>query len=140
MPQASSKAGFAKIRFCCDQALKDGLGFVWVDTCCIDKTSSTELSEAINSMYRWYKNAEVCYAYLRDISVAAEYQVNNKFPEIDHSRWFKRVRLPNSYILCSNLRHLVVSLSQCHNVPDELLLLTVDRGTQKQGRADLLNF
>jgi hypothetical protein len=47
-----SKAGYNKIRFCAKQAAKDGLQFFWVDTCCIDKSSSAELSEAINSMFR----------------------------------------------------------------------------------------
>ncbi|EPE33336.1 hypothetical protein GLAREA_06348 [Glarea lozoyensis ATCC 20868] len=45
-----------------------GLDYIWVDTCCIDKTSSSELEEAINSMYQWYKNAVVCYAYLVDVT------------------------------------------------------------------------
>lgn len=52
--------GFRKIEYCCQQAVKDGLDWVWVDTCCIDKTSSAELSESINSMFRWYKEASVC--------------------------------------------------------------------------------
>lgn len=51
--QGRDAAGFKKIRFCCQQAQDDGLNFAWVDTCCIDKTSSAELSEAINSMYEW---------------------------------------------------------------------------------------
>lgn len=42
---------FSKIYMTCLQALRDGLDYVWVDTCCIDKSSSAELSEAINSMY-----------------------------------------------------------------------------------------
>lgn len=62
------KAGWAKIRGCCDQALRDNLDYAWVDTCCIDKSSSAELSEAINSMYRWYAEARVCYAYLADVA------------------------------------------------------------------------
>lgn len=61
------KLGYAKIEGCCRQAQKDGLSYVWVDTCCIDKTSSTELSEAINSMFHWYEAAKVCYAYLADV-------------------------------------------------------------------------
>ena len=48
------KAGFDKIRFCGDQATRDGLRYFWVDTCCIDKTNSVELQEAINSMFRWF--------------------------------------------------------------------------------------
>ncbi|KAH7304332.1 heterokaryon incompatibility protein-domain-containing protein [Stachybotrys elegans] len=60
------KQRFAKIRKCCEVARGDGLTHVWIDTCCIDKISSVELSEAINSMFRWYANAEVCYAYEGD--------------------------------------------------------------------------
>ncbi|KAK4206535.1 heterokaryon incompatibility protein-domain-containing protein, partial [Rhypophila decipiens] len=60
------QAGFRKIELACQEALQDGIGFVWVDTCCIDKASSAELSEAINSMFNWYHKATVCYAYLSD--------------------------------------------------------------------------
>jgi hypothetical protein len=65
--QPVSKAGFSKIRSSCTQAKKDGHDYIWIDTCCIDKSSSAELSEAINSMYRWYKEAAVCYTYLSDV-------------------------------------------------------------------------
>ena len=60
-------SGREKIDRCCLQALEDGISYVWVDTCCIDKKSSAELSEAINSMYRWYGACTVCYAYLNDV-------------------------------------------------------------------------
>jgi hypothetical protein len=53
-------AGFAKLQGCCAQAASDGWQYVWIDSCCIDKSSSAELSEAINSMYRWYQNEQVC--------------------------------------------------------------------------------
>ena len=59
--------GYRKILQSCEQAQKDGYEWLWVDTCCIDKRSSSELSEAINSMYWWYENAKVCYAYLHDV-------------------------------------------------------------------------
>ncbi|KAI0535072.1 heterokaryon incompatibility protein-domain-containing protein [Xylaria digitata] len=62
------KEGFNKIRLCCKQAASEGLEWVWIDTCCIDKRSSVELSEAINSMFKWYKSAVVCYVYLFDIT------------------------------------------------------------------------
>ncbi|KAI9761282.1 MAG: hypothetical protein M1840_001985, partial [Geoglossum simile] len=62
-----SKTGYCKIRFCGKQAANDGLQFFWVDTCCIDKSSSAELSEAINSMFRWYQDAARCYVYLSDV-------------------------------------------------------------------------
>ena len=64
---AKGKPGFTKIRFACTQAKLDGLDYAWIDTCCIDKSSSHELSEAINSMYAWYTNARVCYVYLADV-------------------------------------------------------------------------
>src|SRR5271170_5820439 len=64
-----SKAGYSKIQFCGEQAASDGLQYFWVDTCCIDKSSSAELSEAINSMFRWYRNAAQCYVHLSDVSI-----------------------------------------------------------------------
>ena len=64
------KSGFAKIYLTCQQAKRDGLSWCWVDTCCIDKSSSAELSEAINSMFSWYARARVCYAYLSDVCAA----------------------------------------------------------------------
>ena len=63
----SAKKGYFKIRKTCEQALEDGCDFVWIDTCNINKDSSTELSEAINSMFRWYRDAIICYAYISDI-------------------------------------------------------------------------
>ncbi|UKZ74702.1 hypothetical protein TrVFT333_002372 [Trichoderma virens FT-333] len=66
---AAKKAGYYKIKQCCEQAVKDGLKFAWVDTCCIDKTSSAELTESINSMYQWYEKSAVCYAYLSDVTI-----------------------------------------------------------------------
>lgn len=63
-----SKAGHRKIQFCGRQAKKDGLDYFWVDTCCINKDSHSELSEAITSMFRWYRDAAKCYVYLSDVS------------------------------------------------------------------------
>jgi hypothetical protein len=62
------KAGYKKIQFCGEQARRDGLQYFWVDTCCIDKSSSAELTEAINSMFRWYRESTKCYVYLSDVS------------------------------------------------------------------------
>ncbi|KAK2591824.1 hypothetical protein QQS21_010492 [Conoideocrella luteorostrata] len=64
---ARRKAGFAKISGACQLAYSEGYGYAWIDTCCINKQSSAELSEAINSMYRWYHIADVCYALLSDL-------------------------------------------------------------------------
>jgi hypothetical protein len=55
-----SKAGYGKIQFFGEQARRDGLQYFWVDTCCIDKSSSAELTEAINSMFRWYRESTKC--------------------------------------------------------------------------------
>jgi hypothetical protein len=77
-----------KIDGCCKQALEDGLNFVWVDTCCIDKSSSAELSEAINSMWEWYRRSRVCYAYLSD--VPPDTVVEETYSNLAQSRWFTR--------------------------------------------------
>lgn len=82
------KHGYQKIKYLCQQAAKDGLRWAWCDTCCINKSSSAELSEAINSMFQWYRNASVCYAYLEDVSAPGGSQdVMSQFRE---SRWFTR--------------------------------------------------
>jgi hypothetical protein len=96
--KAKRKAGFRKIRFVCDQALKDGLAYAWVDTCCIDKSSSAELSEAINSMWTWYQWAGRCYALLDDVGgVGAQkydsqstFEDSNAGKDFRSSRWFTR--------------------------------------------------
>src|SRR6266487_1057988 len=85
---AEKIAGYRKIKLCCDQAVRDGFEYVWVDTCCIDKQSSAELSEAINSMYQWYQKAEICYAYLAD--VPADTNLQSEHSAFAKSRWFTR--------------------------------------------------
>jgi len=81
-------AGFSKIDNCCRIAMDMGLKYVWIDTCCIDKSSSAELQEAINSMFKWYRDSSICIAYLSDVPT-------NENPYEPHplfagSRWFKR--------------------------------------------------
>lgn len=81
------KAGYGKIVFCSKQAIHDGLHYIWIDTCCIDKSSSAELSEAIASMFRWYRRAVKCYVYLVDVSTS------DFIRDIQHfrsSKWFTR--------------------------------------------------
>ena len=87
LPERENKRGFAKIFECCRLALGDGLDWAWIDTCCIDKTSSAELSEAINSMFAWYRDAYVCYVYLEDVP-----NPDPGFPEKEFyaARWFSR--------------------------------------------------
>jgi hypothetical protein len=89
------KAGYNKIQFCGEQARRHGLQYFWVDTCCIDKSNNTELSEAINSMFRWYHNAAQCYVYLSDVSKLA-FDAEDKFNQPNwtsafrKSKWFTR--------------------------------------------------
>lgn len=92
---AKNKKGYRKIDFCGKQAANDNLRYFWIDTCCIDKSSSSELQESINSMFRWYREAKRCYVYLSDVS-------ENNQDEHDHlarstwksefrkSKWFTR--------------------------------------------------
>jgi ankyrin repeat protein len=83
------KAGTRPIKFvgCCKQATEDGLLYAWIDTCCIDKANAVELSEAINSMFQWYTNASICYAYLPDVLTKENHRDLGNFHS---SRWFKR--------------------------------------------------
>lgn len=84
----SSKLGYEKIAQFCRLADSEGFNYVWIDTCCIDKSSSAELSEAINSMMRWYRDAIICHAYLSDVdSSEAAVPEDSSFAR---SRWFTR--------------------------------------------------
>ena len=72
-----------KIQRCCELAEKHGYKWVWIDTCCIDKTSSADISEAVNTMFQYYSFARICYGYLADIPY---YETN--FPEsADHKAY-----------------------------------------------------
>ncbi len=77
-----------KLQGCCDQAKLDGFKYAWIDTCCIDKDSSRELDEAINSMFDWYKEAAICYSYLVD--VPSDDNVWDPGSKFFSSRWFRR--------------------------------------------------
>jgi hypothetical protein len=95
--RAQDKAGYGydKIQFCERQATADGLRYFWVDTCCIDKRNNTELTKAINSMFRWYRNATKCYAYLSDVSTSftspgTETYQNVWEADFRRSKWFTR--------------------------------------------------
>jgi hypothetical protein len=85
---AQRKAGFTKIKSCCDEAARLGLEWAWIDTCCIDKSSSAELSEAINSMYNFYQDAEICFAYLSDVLECTN--INDRIYAFGRSKWFTR--------------------------------------------------
>ncbi len=90
-----AKSGYDKLRFCGERAAQDRLQYFWVDTCCIDKATSDELSTAINSMFRWYQRASKCYVYLTDVSVPVDvtdpqvYRITWEHA-FRSSRWFTR--------------------------------------------------
>jgi hypothetical protein len=100
------RVGFRKIELACRQAKRDCLSHIWIDTCCIDKSSSAELSKAINSMFAWYRDATICYAYLEDVpsnygSISEQQERAVKYPvgedcedllnsTFASNRWFTR--------------------------------------------------
>ncbi|KAM0367748.1 hypothetical protein ACHAPY_011687 [Fusarium culmorum] len=84
----NSMKGYQKIKQFGQKAASHGFDWVWVDTCCIDKKSSAELSEAINSMFGWYRNAQVCYVYLQDVLWCTDKETIGE--RLYPSRWFTR--------------------------------------------------
>lgn len=89
LAEAKRKQGFKKIMRTCELASLRDLKYVWVDTCCIDKSSSAELSEAINSMFQWYRRAAVCFAYVADLPVCSG-ATSLDWPTEREYRWFTR--------------------------------------------------
>jgi hypothetical protein len=80
-PMKFEKEGYNKIKMACKEALTQGCSYAWVDTCCINKASSAELSESINSMFQWYRSAAVCCVYLVDLAAISD---------LSQCRWFAR--------------------------------------------------
>jgi hypothetical protein len=89
-PHAQYMPGYSKLSGCCRQASEDGFSWVWIDTCCIDKRSSAELSDAINSMWLYYWNAQICYVYLSDVLGPSEPYEQLDYAGFSRSRWFTR--------------------------------------------------
>ena len=96
--EKKTSISYAKIMNFCRIAMGKAVEWVWIDTCCIDKSSSAELTEAINSMCLWYARASFCYAYLSDVKgrlsdnrsqaiTEAGPRLRNQFRE---SLWFTR--------------------------------------------------
>ncbi|KAJ9607378.1 hypothetical protein H2200_008451 [Cladophialophora chaetospira] len=84
-----STKGYRKIKACCSEVRHWGLRYVWIDTCCIDKKSSAELSEAINSMFKWYAEATICIAYLSDVD-SWHRDVSDLERQLSRSRYYQR--------------------------------------------------
>ncbi|KAI0692855.1 heterokaryon incompatibility protein-domain-containing protein [Cerioporus squamosus] len=118
-----------KVRRCCEVAEQYGYKWVWIDSCCIDKTSSAELSEAINSMFRYYSLSQVCFVYMADVTIS---RLPSSFYE---SRWHTRgwtlqelIAPPTSYFLYSDWTLLGTkfgvadAIEEITRVPSSLLL------------------
>ncbi|KAE8379811.1 ankyrin repeat-containing domain protein [Aspergillus bertholletiae] len=131
-PSQRHGASYKKIDRCCSVAHKMGYEYVWIDTCCIDQTSSAELSEAINSMFLWYQEADVCYAYLSDV------------PHIpfEECRWFTRgwtlqeliaprqvIFFDQDWVMLGDKATLRRVISQCTRIPESILLGEADLET-----------
>jgi hypothetical protein len=108
----TSKAGYRKIIFCGEQAARDGLRYFWVDTCCIDKRNNTELTKAINSMFRWYRNAVKCYVHLHDVSAGS----STANAESCQRAW-KRISGRAGGLLAAGLSKSFSLLHQLHSTP-----------------------
>jgi hypothetical protein len=126
--QFSLKPGFPKIKNTCTRAVRDGFKYAWIDTVCIDKSSSAELSEAINSMFRWYKESAVCYAYLADVELKSSQSYLRK------SLWFTRgwtlqeLIAPNRVLFydmnwrcLGSRRHLASVITSATQIPKHVL-------------------
>jgi hypothetical protein len=112
-----SKAGYDKIRFCGKQARCDGIQYFWVDTCCINKADFTELSEAINSMFLWYRKATKCYVFISDVSKG----LGNEDDDLLQSAWKSAFRKSSWFTRGWTLQELIaptlVEFFSCEGQP-----------------------
>lgn len=69
---------------------KCSVEWLWIDTCCIDKNSSAELQESISSMFRWYRRARCCLAFLSDVGLKHMDGGSDIMQEFRESVWFTR--------------------------------------------------
>ncbi|KAH6722651.1 heterokaryon incompatibility protein-domain-containing protein [Leptodontidium sp. MPI-SDFR-AT-0119] len=84
--KARNLSGFSKVQGACNQATNDGYNWIWIDSCCIDRSSSSELQEAINSMWNYYAQSNICYVYMVDVPDRSAGQ-DHRF---NQSEWFTR--------------------------------------------------
>ncbi|KAI5984774.1 heterokaryon incompatibility protein-domain-containing protein [Pisolithus marmoratus] len=135
--EVRKRDGYQKIIKSCEPAKKDGYGWLWIDTCCIDKRSSAELSEAINAMYRWYQNVRVCYAYRNDVYKSTmpterngrNFDQSNGWPEWFTRGWTlqeliapKQVKFFNKdWVPVGTKQHVAPVLTDITGIPCEVL-------------------
>ncbi|AEO64635.1 uncharacterized protein THITE_2142492 [Thermothielavioides terrestris NRRL 8126] len=127
------KQGYRKIVNFCRLARSEGLAWAWVDTCCIDKTNLAELTESINSMFRWYQDAAICYVYLSDLPTNAELA-----EALPGCRWFTRgwtlqeLLAPKTvqfydrdWVMRGTKKSLVSNLEAITGIPEAVLIQAV---------------
>lgn len=111
------KKGYYKLSNACKQAYERGLEWIWVDTCCIDKSSSAELSEAINSMYKWYEQSVVCFVYLEDVALTRPSGKTLKRAVIKSAiqdcRWFTRGWTLQEFLAPRDVRFFSSDWTEC---------------------------
>jgi hypothetical protein len=142
-PSIKAKSGYKKIINCAYTIKELGYDYVWIDTCCIDKSSSAELSESINSMYPWYKNSEVCLAYMVDVHREASLDQEpvehanllEKYPNFETSQWWTRgwtlqelisprrvVFYDSEWQVIAKIRDIVKAVERFTKIPAPVLL------------------
>ncbi|CZT19250.1 uncharacterized protein RCC_05096 [Ramularia collo-cygni] len=108
MQRSCERSGYHKIIQACDFAKDNFQDWLWIDTVCIDKKSSAELSEAINSMFEWYQEAQECYVYLADVRPPSEHDFDVVESDFFASDWFTRgwtlqeLIAPSRVIFCAS--------------------------------------
>ena len=125
-----------KVRACCTIAARHGYKWIWNDTCCINKESSAELSEAINSMFRYYSLAKICYAYLYDVPRTPRSALEETDSLFRKSRWHTRgwtlqelvaprfiVFLSDDWEMLGTKMELAELLEEITNIPAAVLRL-----------------
>ncbi|OAQ69766.1 HET domain-containing protein [Pochonia chlamydosporia 170] len=90
LQRRSKESGWSKLQNYCQRARADGFEWAWMDTCCIDKSNAAETQQAINAMFRWYRNAYLCYAYLVDFELPPTANAQAFDEESCGSVWFTR--------------------------------------------------
>ncbi|KAK7461859.1 hypothetical protein VKT23_008289 [Stygiomarasmius scandens] len=93
-------SGYTKIMKACEQARRDEISWIWIDTSCIDQDNHEDVARSIKSMYAYYRNARVCYAWLHDVSasltpsttwnVVEGINSGGLKAEVEESEWFSR--------------------------------------------------
>lgn len=123
LASGSRKKGWAKITQTCRLAVQHGLEYAWVDTCCVDKSSSAELSESVNSMFQWYMNAAICYVALEDLppDIAAE-------DGLVRCRWFTRGWTLQELLAPNDLRFYDLAWNYRGNKHDFIRIISTSTG------------